>query len=411
MVILSPHIRSYDWGSRTAFSEHFGAEAVTPEPQAEWWFGAHKSGSSSCADGQTLAHRINADPLGELGRTVSDSFGNNLPFLLKLLAVEKPLSLQAHPSLNQAQLGFRAEDRRGIPADAPNRNYRDQNHKPEMLVALTEFHALAGFRPVRQTLELLGAVNAPLLYPYREQLLKQPNDTGLRTVFTHFVRMPHSDVAPVVKDLASAAFRYLSLKGPTSQWSEVALTAIELAEQYPTDPGVLSSLLLNSLRLRPGQAVFLGAGQLHAYLKGMGVEVMANSDNVLRGGLTTKHIDVSELINVLHFRPLEHPRVLEAPVSGGLTGEFGYPASVPDFELSRIDVAPRTATICYRPNGPEILLCTAGSVLVTKEGATDTIVSGQAVWLPARTRQVSVKSRRGGSVFRARVGLEGRHLA
>ncbi|MBC7308257.1 MAG: mannose-6-phosphate isomerase, class I, partial [Dietzia sp.] len=296
MVALEPVVQAYAWGSRTALPELCGITSPAPHPVAEHWFGAHDSGSSRCSDGRGLDARIAADPERELGPRVLAEHGGGLPFLVKLLSAEQALSLQAHPSPEKAREGFAAEDARGIAVDAPDRNYRDVNHKPEILVALTEFHALVGFRPVERTVALLDALGVASLKPYRDMLAGQPDAEGLRAVFTTFVTMPHVVLAGVVPDLVTCAVSYLTDHGVEGPWSPVAATITELAERYPTDPGVLGALLLNRVVLQPGEAVYLGPGQLHAYLRGVGVEVMANSDNVLRGGLTPKHVDVPELM-------------------------------------------------------------------------------------------------------------------
>lgn len=404
MVSLAPVVQAYAWGSRTALPDLCGGVSPAPHPVAEYWFGAHDSGPSRCPDGRGLDERIAADPEGELGERVLAEHGGTLPFLVKLLAAEQALSLQAHPSLDLAREGFAAEDARGVALDAHDRNYRDANHKPEVLVALTEFHALVGFRPVDRTLALLDALDVPGLRPYRDMLAAEPDRAGIRAVFTTFVTMPHAALAAVISDLVSAAVGYLTAAGVTAPWSAVATTVVELAERYPADPGVLAALLLNRVVLRPGEAVFLGPGHLHAYLRGVGVEVMANSDNVLRGGLTPKHVDVPELMRVLEFAPLDDPTVRPVPAEGGLPGELAYPTPAPDFALSRIELAPGAGPLTYRPAGPEVLLCTAGTVRVTERGETVDHGPGTAVWVAASTPEVTLAAPEGATVFRTRVG-------
>ncbi|WP_216694642.1 mannose-6-phosphate isomerase, class I [Dietzia psychralcaliphila] len=404
MVALSPVVQAYAWGSRTALPELCGTVSPAPHPVAEHWFGAHDSGSSLCADGRGLDERIAADPEGELGARVAAEHGGGLPFLVKLLSAEQALSLQAHPSPEKAREGFAAEDARGIAVHAPDRNYRDANHKPEILVALTEFHALVGFRPVSRTVALLDALDVPALRPYRDMLDGQPDAEGLRAVFTTFVTMPHMALETVAADLVTGAVGYLTAQGVAGAWSNEATTVVELAERYPTDPGVLGALLLNRVVLRPGQAVYLGPGQLHAYLRGVGVEVMANSDNVLRGGLTPKHVDVPELMRVLEFDPLADPTVRPVPADRGIPGEMDYPTPEPDFALSRIVVPAASAPVRYHPDGPEVLLCTSGRLCVSENGATETLGPGHAVWVPASTPGVVLDAADGATVFRTRVG-------
>ena len=404
MVALRPVVQAYAWGSRTALPELCGTTSPAPHPVAEHWFGAHDSGSSLCTDGRGLDARIAADPQAELGERVLEQFGGGLPFLVKLLSAEQALSLQAHPSTERAREGYAAENQRRIALDAPERNYRDVNHKPEILVALTEFHALVGFRPVERTVALLDALDVPALRPFRDMLAGQPDAEGLRAVFTTFVTMPHDALSDVVADLVIGAVGYLSAHGGDGHWSPVAATVTELAERYPADPGVLGALLLNRVILRPGEAVYLGPGHLHAYLRGVGVEVMANSDNVLRGGLTPKHVDVPELMRVLEFTPLADPTVQPVPVDRGIPGEVDYPTPEPDFALSRIEVRAGAGAASWRPEGPEVLLCTSGSVRVGGGDAGETLRAGGAYWVPASTAEITLSSADGATVFRTRVG-------
>lgn len=404
MVSLSPVIQAYAWGSRTALPELCGTASPAPHPVAEHWFGAHDSGSSVCSDGRGLDQRIAADPRGELGDRVVDEYGGSLPFLVKLLSAEQALSLQAHPSPEKAREGYAAENDRRIAVDASNRNYRDANHKPEILVALTEFHALVGFRPVERTIALFDALDAPALRPYRDMLAGQPDAEGLRAVFTTFVTMPHGVLSEIVTDLVGHAVGYLSAHGVDGRWSRVAATVTELAERYPSDPGVLGVLLLNRVSLNPGEAVYLGPGQLHAYLHGVGVEVMANSDNVLRGGLTPKHVDVPELMRVLEFAPLADPTVQPVPATRGVPGEVDYPTPEPDFALSRITLEAGDTSVSWRPEGPEVLLCTAGVTTVSVGEYDDELRAGGAYWVPASTDEVVLASTDGATIFRTRVG-------
>lgn len=371
---------------------------------AEYWFGAHSSGSSLCADGRSLDARISADPEGELGAQVLADHGGGLPFLVKLLSAEQALSLQAHPSSERAAEGYAAEDARGIPLDAPDRNYRDPNHKPEVLVALTEFHALVGFRPVADTVDLMDALDSASLRPYRDMLDGQPDSEGIRAVFTTFITMPHMALETVVSDLVTAAVGYLTVEGINGPWANEATTVVELAERYPTDPGVLGALLLNRVALQPGQAVYLGPGHMHAYLRGVGVEVMANSDNVLRGGLTPKYVDVPELMRVLDFAPLADPTVPAVSVEQGLPGEVAYPTSAPDFALTRLDLDTSSTPVSYQPDGPEVLLCTEGKVRVTVGETPEILLPGRAVWVPASTPVVDLSATDSATVFRTRVG-------
>ena len=403
MLSLTPAKRAYAWGSHTMLPELCGAPSPAPHPVAEYWYGAHASGPAVGSDGVGLDARIAADPVAELGPAVSADYRERLPFLVKLLAAEQVLSLQAHPSLGQAREGFARENARSIPLDATNRNYRDDNHKPELVVALSEFHALAGFRPVPATLEFFDALAVPGLQPFRQMLAGQPDADGLRAVFTTFVTMPYAALEALVTQVVGAAVEMIS-SGAHEGFRLAASTLVELGERYPGDPGVLGALLLNRLVLQPGQALYIGAGNLHAYVHGIAVEVMANSDNVLRGGLTPKHVDVPELLRVVDFTPLADPVVSPVPAEDGLPGERRYPTPAPDFAVSRLDLAAGAPPHDYRPEGPEILLCTAGEVTAAEGGVSQELRPGDAVWLPASTREVELSSATGGTVFRTGVG-------
>jgi mannose-6-phosphate isomerase len=346
--------RHYAWGSRTAIHRLLGVPD-DGKPIAELWFGAHPDDPSPVPGrNTTLDALIEADPDSLLGPAVVDRFGPRLPYLLKVLAAEKALSIQVHPTLDQAQQGFAREEAAGIARDAPNRNYRDPNHKPELLCALTPFDALCGFRPVEATLALLDDVDVPEL-GFVAQLLRGPDP--LRQAFTTL--LTHPDPAPLVEALARRAAD--ATDGP--------LYAVRLAgEDFPGDRGVLLSLLLNYVRLEPGEAIYLGAGNVHAYLRGTGVEIMANSDNVLRCGLTPKHVDVSELLKITEFAALDDPRW---PALGG---RFDVP--VPDFGLTRLEIDEPTG---LDDVGPCIVLCTDGAVSVGEVA----VPAGRAAFVPA----------------------------
>lgn len=316
-------LRRYEWGSRTLI-QHLVGEPPDGRPAAELWFGAHPADPSP-ALGTTLDRVLAAD--GE----------PPLPYLVKILAAEKALSLQVHPTKAQAEAGFAREDAAGIPLDAPNRNYVDRNHKPELLCALTPFEALCGFRPVDRTLQILDELALPELDFVAERLRGRG---GLRAAFTAIFE--HDDPAPVIAAVAARA----GADGP--------LRAVHLAaEHFPHDIGLVVAVLLNHVRLEPGQAIYLGAGNVHAYLRGMGVEVMASSDNVLRCGLTPKHIDVAELLAITDFAELADP------VWPRQDGVFTVP--VPDFRLRPVAVdGPVEVTAA----GPRIVLVTSGAVSV-----------------------------------------------
>jgi mannose-6-phosphate isomerase len=377
--LLDCTVMPYAWGSRTAIAELRGRPSPAPGPEAELWMGAHAMAPSRvAATGRSLAEVIAADPRGQLGAAAVSAFGDRLPFLLKVLAAAEPLSIQAHPTEEQARAGFEEEERRGVPRDAPRRNYRDPSHKPELLCALTPFEALCGFRDVAETARLFDELAVPAL---DEALapLRAGGDLGetFRRVMTTL------DAAAVEQTVAACA-------RPGGFARERAM-ALSLARLYPGDVGVVSALLLNLLHLEPGEAIYLGAGNLHAYLGGVGVEIMASSDNVLRGGLTPKHVDVPELMRVLRFEagpiaPLRARRVDAV--------EEVYDTPAREFRLSRV-TAPAERAV----RGPEILLCTAGDVRVDDRP----LPRGGAAFVPASAGRWRLSGE--GTVYRATVNL------
>lgn len=356
---LTNTVRPYAWGSATAIPELLGTEP-TGEPQAEMWMGAHPGAPSRTDRGAgpvSLADVIAADPEGELGPDTVRAFGPRLPFLLKLLAAGSPLSLQVHPDLTRAQEGYADEEKRGVPADAPHRNYKDANHKPELLCALTPFEGLCGFRHPAEAAALLEGLGVSALKPYADILRAAPEDAALREVLTAVLGADRDETAETVEQAATAARRLAGEGGPHAD-SYAAYAAI--AHHYPGDPGVLAAMLLNHVRLQPGEALYLGAGIPHAYLGGLGVELMANSDNVLRCGLTPKHVDVPELLRVVRFAPRD-AGVLR-PEEATASGEEVYETPTDEFRLSRFVLAPGGPARTLDGRTPQILLCTAGTV-------------------------------------------------
>lgn len=391
IALMEGRLRPYPWGSRTALAELTGRPSPSPRPEAELWFGAHPEGPSTLpADSTDLLERISVDPRGELGDAAPEG---RLPFLLKLLAADQALSLQAHPTKAQAEEGYARENAAGLPTGSPVRNYRDDNHKPELLVALTRFEALAGFRPVERTRELLDALGVPELDRYTELLKGAAGDSeGLRALVTTWISLPAHSRVELIDAVVAACTGLLQRDAGSEDWmAGPAGAAVDLAGQYPGDAGVLVSLLLNHVVLEPGEALFLSAGNLHAYLRGTGVEVMANSDNVLRGGLTTKHVDVPELMKVVDFTPTPDPVQLA-------DGDGVFSAPVPEFRLRSVDDG-RTVEV----EGPAIVLDVRGGVEVTGPDQTDLrLAPGQAAWVPASASGVCARG--DGHFFVATVG-------
>jgi mannose-6-phosphate isomerase len=417
--LLRNAIRPYAWGSRTAIAELLGNPVPAPHPQAELWLGAHPADPSVLLhqDGTrtSLLEAIRADPDYHLGPCCRRRWGSRLPFLLKVLAAEEPLSLQAHPSGAQAAEGFAREEARGIPRDAPQRNYPDPTHKPELICALTELHALAGFRDPARTVELFDALGTPALRPYRAMLAAQPNAGGLRTLFTTWITLPEPAVRALLPPTLDACEAVLRPSHPgcshpgcrETDFRAECRVVLELAEAYPGDVGVLAALLLNYVVLTAGQAMYLPAGNLHTYLRGTAVEISANSDNVLRGGLTVKHIDLPELLRVLDFSYGEL-RVSQGERVG--PHEVAYHSPAEEFRLSRLEWTGETPRpVRLRSTGPQILLCTQGAAeLRSPDGDRVRVCRGGSVWLPAAEPEVLICPGEGRvQLFRARPGLAG----
>ncbi|MFJ8162881.1 mannose-6-phosphate isomerase, class I [Streptomyces sp. NPDC096136] len=385
---LTNTIRPYAWGSTTAIPALLGVEP-TGEPQAEMWMGAHPGAPSRLDRGAgetTLSAVIAADPEGELGSAAVAKFGPSLPFLLKVLAAGAPLSVQVHPDLAQAKAGFEDEERRGVPIDAGHRNYKDANHKPELICALTPFDGLCGFRPPTEAADLLEGLGVDSLKPYVDLLRAHPEEAALREVLTAVLGADRAETAHTVAETAAAAER---LGGPYAPYAG-------LVHDYPGDPGVIAAMLLNHVRLQPGEAMFLGAGIPHAYLDGLGVELMANSDNVLRCGLTPKHVDVPELLKVVVFEP-SAPGVLRPEADG----EEVYETPIDEFRLSRFALAPGGAAQALPDTTPQILLCTAGQCTARSARTGElALVPGESVFVPAGE---TVELSGNGTVFRATV--------
>ncbi|MEV4949882.1 mannose-6-phosphate isomerase, class I [Streptomyces sp. NPDC053755] len=374
-------VRPYAWGSTTAIPELLGT-TPTGEPQAEMWMGAHPGAPSRTPRGP-LNEVIDADPVRELGARTVEKFGPRLPFLFKVLAAGAPLSLQVHPDLAQAEAGFAAEQAAGIPVDSPRRNYKDPNHKPELICALTPFTGLCGFRAPTEAADALAALGVDSLKPYVDLLHAHPEEAALREVLTALLTADREEMAHTVAEATAAADR---LGGDHAPYAT-------LAHHFPSDPGVIAAMLLNPVRLQPGEAMYLGAGVPHAYLDGLGVEIMANSDNVLRCGLTPKHVDVPELLRVVRFEPVD-PTLLRPEASE--SGEEVYDAPVDEFRLSRYVRAEGAVPTDVTAATPQILLAVAGRPRVGELP----LAAGESVFVPAGE---SIELSGAGTVFRATV--------
>jgi len=355
---LDNPIRDYAWGSRTAIANLQGRPSPTPGPEAEVWIGAHPAAPSRIAGGIDLLTAIEADRAGLLGP------GNDrLPFLLKILAVARPLSIQVHPDPGQARRGFAREEALGIPLDSPTRNYRDDWPKPELVYAVTAFEALCGFRDPGLSARLLRAVNGTRLRRLAEILEQGGPKAALDALNT----WPVADRSALVAEVRDA-----EVPGPDPAHRAAAM----IAADHPDDPGVVASLLFNLISLQPGQALYTAPRTIHAYLRGTAVEIMASSDNVLRGGLTGKHIDKAELAAVTDFAPAT-PEVLEPSTLP--TGEELYATPATQFQLTRLRPRP---PISIPVPGPSAILCLEGTLSVARGGTTELLAPGEALFVP-----------------------------
>ncbi|WP_433688331.1 mannose-6-phosphate isomerase, class I [Micromonospora carbonacea] len=364
MEPLHGPIRDYAWGSRSAIAGLQGRPVPSPGPEAELWLGAHPGAPASVQrDGEpvSLLDVLAAEPGRWLGERSVRRFGPRLPFLLKVLAADAPLSLQAHPDAEQARAGYAADAAR----PAGERNYADPHHKPELLVALTPFAALCGFRDPAVSAAALAAFGVRALEPVVAAL--REGTAGLREAVRLLLSWPEAERAGLVGAVLTA-----EAAGPD------AALARALATRYPGDPGVLVALLLHHVRLAPGEAIWMPAGNLHAYLRGTGVEIMAASDNVLRGGLTPKRVDVDELLRVLRFEVLDDPLVAPEQVAPQVVR---WPVPVDDFALHRAVLA--GAPVRLAVPGPRVVFCRAGKVLADDGTGAVALAPGQAAVGPA----------------------------
>lgn len=402
IFLLKNTVHPYAWGSTTAIPELIGVPRAN-SPQAELWMGAHpKAPSMLNIDNEWIALNefIKQRPDVVLGSDVAARFNCELPFLFKVLAAAKPLSIQAHPNKAQAETGFFRENQHAIPLDAYNRNYKDPHHKPECICALTSFWALNGFRNIPEIVMLLKPICPNGLEDTLLYFERQSDSRGLRCFFETIMRVSAEDASGMTSEIAVKA-------GKLAKGEHVYEWIVKLYRDYPEDMGILAPAILNLVCLEPGQAMFLPAGQLHAYLDGLGIELMANSDNVLRGGLTPKHIDLQELMTVLNFseQPLNVLRpIYERPA------EKIYSSTAEEFVLSV--VTPQSETVYYSAENRsvEILLCIQGDAVITSEaGDRIPLHKGQSVLVTATAGAYEI---RGEAIFyKASVPMQHRGVA
>jgi mannose-6-phosphate isomerase len=356
---LKNPIQNYPWGSTTDIPKLLGAGNPNHEPVAELWLGAHPKAPSTVLSEQgeqSLLDLIEAEPEAILGADTVDRFGPRLPFLLKVLAAEKALALQVHPTGDQAKDGFEKENALGIRLDAPERNYLDRNHKPEMLCALEPFECLAGFRGIGQIATELRSLHLTTFAEEIDYFGKSRSIDGLKSLFESIMLLESERKKRFVQEVVERA---TVSKGVRYRW------IVELNQQYPGDIGVVSPLFLNLLHLRTGQAVYLASGTVHAYLRGVAIELMSNSDNVVRGGLSVRHVDIPEFMRILRYNesPIEpiNPKKLSR-------GAEVYEIPTSDFCLYRIRLNRGVKYVSSGKRAVEILICTRGKA-VLKGGA------------------------------------------
>jgi mannose-6-phosphate isomerase len=386
IALLKNPVQEYSWGSRTFIPELLGEACPSESPRAEMWMGIHPMGISKVYWGRewiSLPDLIQRDPENVLGKEVARKFSNRLPFLFKVLSAATPLSIQAHPNRPQAHKGFAKENRLKIPLDAPARNYRDENHKPELLCALTPFDALKGLRKRDEILAFFGRVPLPSLDGPVRLLRKGKGRRSFAGFFSALLGLGAEARKRAVSELVMAAESMVS-SDPVFRWM------IKLHQWFPDDLGVFAPLLMNPIHLEPGEAIYIDPGELHSYLEGAGVELMANSDNVIRAGLTSKHADIPELLRILCF---------EESVGGVIKpqarnqSEWVYPSPAKEFVLSRLCL--RKGAL-YHEKGRkslEVMICTEGNAEITDVLAAETlsVTRGSTFLVPAMVHEVTVE--------------------
>ncbi|MFC0179796.1 mannose-6-phosphate isomerase, class I [Thorsellia kenyensis] len=408
MYKLHNTIQNYAWGSETALTELFGIDNNEHLPMAEVWMGAHPKSSSriikkdnlfapifSMSSGivsedimslETLKSYIEKDLVGNLGQKAADKF-KELPYLFKVLCAKTPLSIQVHPNKKSAELGFEKENKQGIPLDSPVRDYKDANHKPELIYALTDFIAMNAFR----TLEDISQ----LILPFKDthalfsNFITQPDEKSLSELFEGLLKLTGDDKFFLLKQLRHHVNLNISAldifnKNHQLTWQTIS-TILDI---YPEDMGAFSPLLLNVIHLKAGEAMFLYANTPHAYLSGTGLEIMANSDNVLRAGLTSKNINISELMSNLEFIPTALDSLPMKPNKVGIISHFPIP--VDDFRFSiyhsKID-----SKSSINLEGASIFFCVKGKARIQANDDEITLLPGQSCFVSMKTPHIELE--------------------
>ena len=353
LVRISGEVKNFSWGSKHLIQDQLGL-GPTNQEVAEVWFGTHAGGQSK---------------LLSSGQNLSEAIGSKLSFLVKFLAADSPLSIQVHPNAVQAKAGFARENAAGIDLADPKRNYKDDSHKPEILIALSAFEALCGFRPRAEILEIFLAFSESEAR-FGELAAFLATDASLEEIFSE-----------LLEDSALAGRFASSVAGlDIDSISEQARAlVVDLLDKYPGETGALVSLLLNFIQLAPGEAIYLPAGNLHAYLSGLGFEVMAASDNVIRGGLTSKHIDKAELRNITDFSELAEPKVSPKKLAEGLVE---YPVTAPEFRVYRAQISGANLLADIDLPAAAVIVCVSGEIAVgTSLEEREVLKKGEVVFV------------------------------
>ena len=379
MLKMINKIQHYDWGSKTALTKLYGIPNPDKLPMAELWMGAHPKASSAVIDPQTkqsisLESLINNAPEKYLGKKIAQKYAR-LPYLFKVLCAVHPLSVQVHPNKVYAEVGFAKENAAGIPLDSPIRNYKDDNHKPELVYALTPFKAMNAFRPLSEIAQLLAFISAA--HPDIQLFVQAPSEEKLARLFAQILNLSGEQ-----KELALGVLKAALNSRQGEPWNSIK----QMVSLYPEDNGLFTPLLLNVVELQPGDAMFLYARTPHAYLEGVGLEVMANSDNVLRAGLTNKHIDIPELIANIDFKPTCSGDLLNVPDKSGNIWKYNIP--VEDFSFNIYSI--NDSGINLANNTASILFCIEGELVLSTSNEKISIGPGESIFLPAYDENIFI---------------------
>lgn len=378
-LILKNTIQTYVWGSFDGIPAFTGIVNTDDEPMAELWMGAHPAAPSKVRIGKgdaiPLDKYIADHSLEILGKKTLDRYGATLPFLFKVLSAANPLSLQVHPTKEQAETGWKRENDLAIPLLSPKRNYKDNNHKQEVLLAISPFTVMCGFRSPEKIRELLSFVNSPII----SESLTRLEAEGYHGLCQFLLELNPEDRAASITSVIAA--------GPHAPSAEARATFTLVARLYahfPQDVGCLAPLYLNVLTLKPGEVIYLPEGIMHTYIQGTGLELMSNSDNTLRGGLTAKHLDVPELLKILNPEPYIPEILKPAPAQSSCT----YKTAAKDCELTMVHL--QKSEFTYQATAPAIVVGATGDIIATNQsGETCPIGRGAFVLIPASGERIT----------------------